>query len=151
MKKIVYTFIIFISMLGIMVLTSCPGTDPPDPDPEPKEEQLLALMNNGSSRVLASGGVVKDGYDVTDQFTGFKLAIGKYTYSTQNSLAGAWPASGTWEFNNGQINSIKRDDDVVISLALNGSNLTLTFTALAPPGGRIEGLAGDYTFNLKSE
>ncbi len=139
-------------MFGIMLLTSCDPPDPPDPPvpPDPKEVQLLALMNNGTSWVLASGGVVKDGYDVTDQFTGFKLAIGNYTYSTQNSLASAWPASGTWEFNNGQINSILRNDSVVIGVVLNGSKLTLTFTALAP-AGRIDGLAGDYIFNLVSE
>ncbi len=147
MKKIIYTLIISISVLGIMVLSSCDGglTE--------IEERLKALRNNGSPWVLSSGGVMKDGYDVSDQFTGFKLTIGEYTYSAQNSLADAWPALGTWEFNNDQINSILRDDGVVIGVALTGSNsnLTLTYTALAPSGGRIEGLAGDYIFNLVSE
>lgn len=146
MKKILYTIIIFISVLGIMVLTSCPG-----PGPTEIEEQLKALRNNGSPWVLASGGVVKDGYDVSDQFTGFKLTIGEYTYSAQNSLASAWPALGTWEFNNDQINSILRDDVVVIGVALDGSSLILTYTVSIIPGGRIAGVSGDYIFNLVSE
>lgn len=152
--KYLYTIFFCMALISLSILTGCPGPEPtpdPDPGPDPKDEQLLALKNNGNSWVISGGGVVKDGYDVTDQFTGFKLDIGEYTYNTQNSLSTAWPSSGNWEFNNGNINSIKRSDGVIISVSFSGSNLSLTFTASGSSGGRIEGLAGDYIFNLVSE
>ncbi len=154
MIKYLYTSFVVTALISLLVLSGCPGPDPtpdPDPGPDPKDAQLSALKNGGSSWVLSSGGVVKDGFDVSNQFTGFKLNIGEYTYSIQNSLETAWPDSGSWGFNNDNINSIKRDDGVVLSVILGGGNLTLSFTAAGSTGGRIEGLSGDYVFNLVSE
>ncbi len=159
MKKINYSqlllsavFIVTVAVLSIS-LTGCPGDTGSDPDPDTDllEEQKNALKNNGTSWVLASGGVVKDGYEVTDQFTEFKLTIGEFTYNTENSIASAWPASGNWEFNNDQGTSVLRDDGVAIGVGLSGTNLTLNFSVTITSGGRIDGLSGDYIFNLMSE
>ena len=145
MKKIKYAQHMFLVLI-ITVLTGCPKDEL-----SPQDEQLIALKNNGKAWVLAANGVDKDGYDVTDQFTGFKLSIGDYTYSTQNSLITAWAASGTWEFNGENLNSVLRDDGVVISLTNSEASLTISFAVSAPTGGRVESLTGDYTFYLKSE
>ena len=146
MKKIVYTLIVFVSVFSLVVFSGCPG-----PGPNKFEERLNELRNNQVPWVLASGGVEKDGYDVSDQFSGFKLTIGEYTYKAQNSLATAWSASGNWEFYNDRIDLIRRDDGVLIQVSLNGSNLILSFDTSADAGGRIMDVPGNYTFNLTSE
>lgn len=131
-----------------MLLTACP------PPVDKFEEQQKKLRNNSSPWVLAAGGVVKDGYDVSDQFSDFELTFGQDTYSAKNGVAVAWPATGTWEFHNDDINTILRDDVVVIDVALNGANtgLTLTFTiTVLPAGGRIAGIPGKFIFNLASD
>lgn len=154
MIKYLYTIFVLTAFISLTVLTGCPGPEPtpdPVPVPDPAVEQLKTLKNGGTSWVLSSSGVVKDGYDVTDQFVGFKLTIGEYTYSAQNSLSSAWPTSGAWAFNNGNINSIKRDDGVVISVSISGNTMRLSFTVAGSSGGRIAGLSGDYIFNLVSE
>ena len=148
MKKTLFHNILFAAVLIILVI-SCKGTETA-PTPDPTDEQLQALMNNGSAWVLGAGGVEKDGYNVTDQFTGFKLTIGEFTYSAQNGVASAWPNSGTWSFNNGNSNFVLRDDGVVISVAFNGATLLLTFT-INSAGGRSDGITGEYIFQLVSE
>jgi hypothetical protein len=153
MKKLVYPIFLIASVFGVLILSNCSDSDDDDgDDPVDKlEVQLNKLKNDGTPWVLGAGGVEKDGYDVTDQFTGFKLSIGAYTYQTQNSLASAWHASGTWAFSNNQIELIERDDGILIQVYISGNNLVLSFDTPTGEGGRIKDVPGSYTFNLQSE
>lgn len=139
--------ILIILALGVFSLTGCDD----DKELTEIEQRLLDLRNDEVPWVLANGGVEKDGYDVSDQFTGFKLSIGDYTYRTQNSLSSAWPSSGSWEYYNDQVNLIRRDDGVLIQVSLSGSRLVLSFDTSANAGGRLSDVPGNYTFNLESE
>lgn len=119
--------------------------------PTELELQLTALQNGGSDWVLGNNGVLKDGFDVTDQFAGFKLNIGAFTFTTENSLSGAWPESGTWEFQNGNPNQILRDDGVIMTIALSEEDLTVSFQGMGTAGGRTTSVDGEYVFHLMSE
>lgn len=145
------TYILSILLLGLFITFSSCKDDDSDSTPSELDLQLTALQNGGSNWVLGSGGVLKDGFDVSDQFTGFRLNIGAFTFTTQNSLSGAWPASGTWEFQNDNPNQVLRSDGVLMTVDLSGSNLTLTFNGTGSSGGRTESVDGEYQFRLVSE
>ena len=145
MKTLKYILSIVV-LFGLITFAGC-KKDSADPEPDALTERLTELMNGGSTWDLVN--VTKDGYDVSDQFTGFKLTIGEFTYSTTNALATAWPASGSWEFNNGNPNSIVRDNDVIISASLSNNQLTLSFSVTGLSGGRLASVDGDYIFTLQ--
>lgn len=116
------------------------------------EQQLIALQNNGKDWVSGSNGILKDGIDVTDRFSGFRLTIGNKTYTTENGIGPVWPASGTWDFQDNNPQLILRDDGVVINVTIVSGDLTLTFVGGAVPiGGRKTSVSGEYQFNLVSE
>uniref|UniRef100_UPI004049B52F hypothetical protein n=1 Tax=Fulvivirga sp. TaxID=1931237 RepID=UPI004049B52F len=114
-------------LIGLLTIVSC--KDDSEPTPSEIEEQLTALMNDGSKWVLSNDGVTKDGFDVTSQFAGFKLTIGNKTYATENGLSPVWETSGIWDFQNDNPNLILRDGDTSITISLSGGNLTMTFMA----------------------
>lgn len=137
----------YISILFLVCLTIISGCKSDSTDPTPQENQKMLLINNGLSWRL--GTVTKDGLDVTDQFTGFKLTIGNFTYTTINALPSAWPTSGTWSFANEAGTMIDRNDGVQITVAVTPTTLKLTFSVLGlGDGGRINGVDGEYVFDL---
>ncbi|MEQ8475281.1 hypothetical protein [Fulvivirga sp.] len=137
-------------LIGLLTIASC--KDDSDPAPSAIEEQLTALLNGGSNWVLSNDGVTKDGFDVTGQFTGFKLTIGNKTYTTENGLSPVWETSGIWDFQNDNPNLVLRDGDTSITLSLSGGNLTMTFMADgASTGGRTKSISGEYEFHLVGE
>lgn len=149
MKNLTYIFsIIFI--ISALSIAGC-KSESDDPAPTDTELRLAELQNNGLSWVVLNGGVTKDGFDVSDQFSGFKLTIGEFTFTTENSLSGAWPTSGTWEFVNENPNQILRSDGIQMIVDYSASGLTLTFTGSGSSGGRIESVDGEYQFRLVSE
>ncbi len=147
MKNITYILSILL-LSSFITLIGC--KDDSDPAPTELDLQLTALQNGGSNWVLGVDGVLKDGFDVSNQFSGFKLTIGAFTFTTKNSLSGAWPASGTWEFQDDNPNQVLRSDGVLMAVNLSGDNLTLTFQGSAT-GGRINSVDGEYQFRLVSE
>lgn len=118
-------------------------------EPTALELQITALMNNNSSWGLNGGTVMKDGYEVTSQFDGFVLMIGEFTYTTQNALSTAWPASGTWQFVNENPNKVERGDGVEIDINIANNQLTLKYS-VTDIGGKVKGINGVYQFNLTS-
>jgi len=87
--------------------------------------------------------------DVTDQFDGFKLVIGDLTYTTTNALPSAWPATGTWSFENESGTLVTRNDGVQITIDASTTSLKLTFSVAGlGNGGRINGVDGEYIFSL---
>jgi len=146
MKTLKYILSIVV-LFGLITFAGC-KKDSSDPvGPDPLADRLTELMNGGSTWDLVN--VTKDGYDVSDQFNGFKLTIGEFTYSTTNALATAWPVSGIWAFNNDNPNSIVRDNDVIISTSISNNQLTLSFSVTGLSGGRLASVDGDYVFTLQ--
>ena len=137
----------YISILLLVCLSFISGCKSESSDPTPQDNQKTLLMNNGLSWTL--GTVTKDGLDVTDQFTGFKLTVGDFTYTTVNALPSAWPASGTWSFANEAGTLVDRNDSVQIAVTVTTTSLQLTFSVTGlGDGGRIKGVNGQYVFNL---
>ncbi|MEP2773108.1 MAG: hypothetical protein ABJH05_13235 [Fulvivirga sp.] len=148
--KIIKYSILALVFIWFVTLVGCKDYD--EATPSQTEIQLNTLMNGGTNWVLASNGVIKDGFNVTSQFTGFKLNIGNKTYSSENGLNPVWPTSGTWDFQNNDPGLILRDDGVLITVNVSSSNLTLTFNANGvSTGGRNSSVSGEYQFHLISE
>ncbi|NJN42960.1 MAG: hypothetical protein HC811_12750 [Flammeovirgaceae bacterium] len=63
-----------LSAILLVFILIIPGCKEETPEPDELTLQLNALME-GSPWSLTSQGVVKDGYDVTDQFAGFMLSL----------------------------------------------------------------------------
>lgn len=149
MKTLKYTLM---SILFIGLITSSGCKNDSDAEPSETDLQLTALMNNGANWVLSSNGVIKDGFDVTDQFNGFHLNIGNKVYSTVNGLTPVWETTGVWDFQNNNPNLLIRDGVILVNVSISGGNLILTFNADAvPAGGRTESITGEYQFHLVSE
>lgn len=142
-KNIAYIAIIVFSI-------GCKGKTVDPVEPTALELQLASLQNDSKPWSLTSGSVIKDGYDVSSQFSGFTLKVDDFTYITTNSIDSAWPSSGTWEFSNNNPNKIIRDDGVLMDLTLINNELTLTFN-VSGLTGRVKGIDGEYTFTLLSE
>ena len=151
MKAYKYTLII-LTMITLSTLVGC-SSESSDPIPvDPLTVQRELLINGGNTWVISgTGSVIKDGFNVTGQFAGFTLIIGESTYVTTNGLASAWPASGTWEFDNGNVSKIRRSDGVIMTATVTASTLKLIFTAGGKTGGKLSGVEGEYQFNLVSQ
>lgn len=115
-------------------------------DPDPEEEKLKEL--SASWRVDS---VINDGQDVTSVYTGFILSVeGTKTYSTVNG-GNPWPAQGTFDFLNNNLDQIRRDDGVDITITrLTSTELGLTFNMSSVRGSAngTDGITGSFTFNL---
>lgn len=137
----------YISIALIICFAFISGCSSSSDDPTPQDNQKILLTNNGVAWQL--GTVTKDGLDVTDQFTGFKLTVGDFTYTTVNALPSAWPASGIWTFANDAGTLVARNDGVQITVVVSTTSLKLTFNVTGlGDGGRIKGVDGEYVFNL---
>lgn len=95
--------------------------------------------------------VLRDGVDVTTDYTNFTLTIAASTYTTTNGSL-AWPASGTWAFQNQSTTQVIRDGSLPVDFVLStdATSLSLTFTIATSTyiGGRTNGLKGNYEFDL---
>ncbi|MTI20338.1 hypothetical protein E1176_04825 [Fulvivirga sp. RKSG066] len=146
MNKILY-ILSFVCLAAVLVMSSCSDDD--SSQPSPTAEQKVALMNDGTAWVVES--VIKDDFDVTSQYTDFRLVLGDFTYAVENSVGNAWPkAEGTWTFANDEGTVIVREDGVNMNVMLTDTTLQLTFTANSK-SGRVHSVEGEYVFNLKSE
>ncbi len=143
MKNIKY----LISTALIIAVILSTGCKKKNDDPTPQDNQKKLLINNGVAWIL--GSVTKDGLDVTDQFQGFQLIVGDFTFSTSKSLPSAWPASGTWSFANEAGTLVNRNDGVQIQVQVSATSLKLTFSVTGlGGGGRVGSVDGGYVFDL---
>ncbi len=151
MNKLIYILSATV-LIAVLAISGCKNDDA-DSEPDLLAQQLKALINEGSSWIIGSSGmVIKDGFDVSDQFNGFVLTISDGTYTTQNSLPHVWNTQGTWSFIDNNPNRILRDDDVEISVQFNANTLTLTFFSPdSNNGGKVESVEGEFQFVLNSQ
>ncbi|HMQ01344.1 MAG TPA: hypothetical protein PKC24_16300, partial [Cyclobacteriaceae bacterium] len=133
MKKISINLSI-LSLLALLMFSHC-GEDTPAPDV--LQERITELKKGNAPWELGSTGrVMKNGFDVSDQFANFRLAFGDFTYNTQGGVQTAWPASGTWQFENGNANQLRRNDDVLMTVSVVNNRLTLSFNVTGLSGGK---------------
>lgn len=136
-----------ITIIIIAAIGFISGCKSKSEDPSPQDQQKVLLINDGIAWKL--GTVTKDGLDVTDQFDGFRLTIGDFTYTTVNALSSAWPSEGSWSFANNEGTIVNRSDGVVITVQVSTTSLKLTFNVTGlGSGGRVKGVDGEYTFDL---
>jgi hypothetical protein len=152
MKTKYITTALSIIFLSAILITSGCSSDDGGSNPTPLEAQLALLENNGGSWISTGGSVTKEGYDVSGEFSGFKLTVDGFNYTTENSLSGVWASSEPWSFKNDRVTTIERNDGVIINItSINNIGLVLTFTDPSGTGGRYSSIPGDYVFSLKSE
>ncbi|HNP17479.1 MAG TPA: hypothetical protein PKL31_03505 [Fulvivirga sp.] len=134
-----------------ILLNGCKSSDDPVAI-DPFAQQTTLLENNGKPWISSGGSIIKDGYDVSSQFNGFKLSISGNQYSTVNSLKDVWGTQGSWSYHDNNINVLERNDGVLLTIKLINNELTITFTdPKGSSGGSLEGISGDYIFELVSE
>ncbi len=132
-------------------LNGCKSSDDPVAV-DPFVQQTTLLENNSKPWILSGGSITKDGYDVSSQFNGFELTITGSQYRTVNSLKDVWETQGSWSYHNNNVNVLERNDGVLLTIKLINNELTVSFTdPKGSSGGKLEGISGDYTFNLVSE
>lgn len=151
--RLIITLLTICIVLSITALMGCGGDDSPDTEIDEIAERTAFLVNDGSPWEASSDTfVMKDGYDVSDQFSGFTLDFKEDgTYTTSNSLNNAWPDQGIWSLDSNDKNKIIRGDGVEMRSTVSGSTLTLTFTASGTNGGRPESVDGEFQFSLISQ
>ena len=142
---------IALSVIVLITVLFSSGCSSDDGEPSPLDAQLALLENGGKSWVSAGGSIIKDDFDVSSQFTGFKLTITGFGYTTENSLSGVWSNSGTWSYQNDQLTVLERNDGVVLNITISATDLVIIFTDPNGTGGRYSSIPGDYVFTLKSE
>jgi hypothetical protein len=106
-----------------------------------------ALLTSGQWKMKA---VTVDGVDKSSAFTNFTVSFSSTAFTSANGSP-VWPASGTWSFTDAEQKSVKRNDDVVVTIKeITESQLTLSlsWTKSTLGAGRIESVAGVHSFTL---
>lgn len=139
------TYQICSAMFIIFLLVNC-SSDDPDPGLTPEEKQINLLTKTWSLGTITYGGD-----DVTDRFGGFTLTFTKSkSYSTTPERGDydfePFKSSGSWDFKDGNLNALNRNDDVEMDIVVTGSSLRMNFM-ITEANGRIAGL-GEYQFDL---
>ena len=93
--------------------------------------------------------------DLSDQYENFVMSFTKKaeggfegTYIISNGGYAFPENTGKWKFHD-DLDRIVFDSGRQIQYDINGDVLHLDFTVPQPPGGRVSGLSGHFTFDLK--
>ncbi len=134
------TLFFFVILASIGVTQGC---NDDDDDIDPLQTRLAELTGTWQL-----GSVLNDANDVSDQFQGFMLTLNAdKTFFTTNG-GNAWPATGSFDFVDDNINQILRSDDIAITIAdVTTNSLQLTFMQNAITG-RTQGITGSFSFSL---
>jgi hypothetical protein len=130
-----------LALAALLFVSSCSKNDESAIDKATR--QLTAGAWNLSS-------VTVDGTSHSDLFQGMTLRFTGNTYTTTHG-GPVWPASDTWNFENGSPGSIRRGDGVdvqVTSLTDTSLTLRLTWDQTILSAGRSNALAGDHVFQF---
>ena len=150
MRALIYLTLLILFVTAL-VTTSC-SSGGSDAQPDEFAQQAALLINNGNPWVASpESSVIKDGFDVSDQFNGFNLKFSNGTFTTENALPSAWPSQGNWELDPNNKNIILRSDGVVMQSQVSGNSLILTYTSNKSSSGRMNSVIGDYQFILISQ
>ena len=152
MKSIQGTIISSVLIVCLLSLTGCP--EPPGPT-ETESQKAAKLLADGAWNLQS---VSVDGVDKTSVYQGLKVdfnlsgtdAIGG-TFSTTTGRA-AWPATGSWSFDDDFGATIERNDGLSITVEeVTESNLVLGLVwdkTTYGNGGRVGSVSGQHTFTF---
>lgn len=151
----------FVLLLSVAILSSCGGGGSSDPDPTPQptaEELQVAKLAGTSAKTWTATSITFNGapsvtYSNPSAFSiTFRTAR---TYST-NTGSPVFQSSGSWTFNNANLNSLIFDASqnkigTISGLNAAGTQMTITIDyELTSTSGRIEAINGRYVFTLTS-
>jgi hypothetical protein len=133
--------------MGILTATtlffmSCGGDTPPSATEVATKK--LALHNWKISNVQV------DGTDQTALFTNMILSFGATTYTTTKGEP-VWPSSGTWAFTDNTAETIKRNDDLeitIVEVTETSLKLSLDWVTGTLGPGRTASVSGDHVFTF---
>jgi len=154
--KNLLTCLLFVSLA---TLTACgDGGDGGDNTPElTAEEQRLVALAGTSGVTWVATSITFDGAPA-DGFTNFSITFrGNATSKTYTTVSGSpvFAASGTWDFNSGNLNELVFDGNsgnVFTLSSLNTVQGTVTMTVnFSSNGGAAFGTEGLYVFNLEEQ
>ena len=150
MKKLsnLLAALVFVSLVIFISCSSDSGTEV-----DPKDTQAALLQDSwdvNSSQVVYNSGnpdVTWDGFSLN--ITNASANGGNYSASgVPTGFEEVWPSSGSWTFNNDNIDELLRSDGVVMDIsAVTETSLTLTFD-IPDTGGRTSGIAGTWSFTF---
>ncbi len=146
-----FTYLTLSLLLACLVgFVSCSSDDGDDGDPVPEltpEEEQLALL----ARTWEVTSVTVDN-TATNAFDGLTLTLteGK-TFTAGDGYEPVWPTNGTFDFG-ANLFTIDRNDGVSVNIdnTLSETSMILTFNYDVLPGGRTDGILGDYVFQFTS-
>lgn len=146
MKNILLKTLVILCCIGLINYLS--GCKSDDDGPSAESIRLQEL-----SATWGLGSVTNDGNDVTNQFIDFSLTIDQFSFTTQNG-GNAWPANGTFTYVlvENDIKILERSDGVDVFLdQISNDDLRLSFQITTLPGGRQEGITGQFIFSLTKQ
>jgi len=125
----------FIKSLTILffltiVLLSCKKDKDPDPVDDPLDVQAKKLEAawtlKDASSATKDGSVVADFANIALTFSAGSKSGGNF--NTSGSIdSSVWPNSGSWTFDGGDKNKLKRNDSVVMTIVLTDTTLKVSF------------------------
>ena len=138
--------------VSLVIFTNCgdDGGGGTKPDPKGDQAELLVidwdLTSNGASLESAAQ-ADWNGFSVTFSGDG-----DGGTYSTSGSqTTDVWPASGTWEFDGDDIDTMIRNDGVEMDISsVTSSGLTLVFNINTSGSTRSSGVDGNWSFTFSN-
>ena len=148
--------LLFVLLLSIIVASCKNGDDSP---PTPEEQRLIDLA--GTTGVTYEATSVTFGGTPDPRFENFTLTLRasatSQTYTTTNGSP-VFRASGSWTFNDNNINQILIDgnsNNIFVVSAFNASagtfTLTVNFVAAGGVAAGVNGTNGTYVFNLQKQ
>jgi len=112
--------------LLLVFLISCKKKDdevtPADDPLDVQAKKIEALWDlKDASSATKDGSVVADFADLTLTFSAGSKAGGNFNTSNSGN-ASVWPNSGSWTFEGGDKNKLKRNDNVVMTISLTNTD-----------------------------
>ena len=128
MLKFSKSFLLF--FVFSCVFLACKKDKDPDPVDDPLDVQAKKLEAQwtlkDASSATKDGSVVGDFSNLTLTFSAGSKAGGNF--NTSGSIdSSVWPNSGSWTFDGGDKNKLKRNDNVIMTIVLTDTTLKVSF------------------------
>lgn len=152
MKKQILNSLTTAFFLSLVIFISCGGGNDDEPDgPTPREEQFDLLAKTWIVTSAEADGRAIEGWDqLRITFAGTPTSGSYSTNGEQpDGTTEVWDTSGTWEFESDtELNTIIRDGETEIGIAVTENTATLTFT-IEDSSGRTDVVEGRWEFELQ--
>ena len=141
MKNQLPLFKSIIIILLLIFIESCGNSE--SPSAESVRINALAASWNVNS-------ITNDNQNVSALYSGFSLSIDGLNFSTTHG-GNAWPSSGSFSFENNNLDELLRSDGTVISIdEISSTKLILSFNT-PELNGRNTGITGGFIFTLSKQ